>query len=258
MCSKTNGDSEHITTTQAMLYHQSIKDESTQSEGRFQLLNHLKISQGSKVLDLGCGTGNITFLLAERVGSTGQVIGVDPDKKRIDIAKESNKRPNVTFLVGDDQSFPEDQYDIVFTSYVLHWIKNKQAAFQKIASSTRPGGQFAMVVPIGGQPIADEMTQLMGPEGKDSVKGNFHVVPAEKYNELAIENGFNVTFQEKGFDIVIYPSPDTLLKAWMAITHGAFNPEFADQDGLARFKEKYSGKPIEWKVPVVRYILTKI
>ena len=71
-------------------------------------MSHLKPCRGSAVLDLGCGTGNITSLLAERVAPESRVVGVDPDEERIDIAREGNKHTNVTFVAGDDQTFPED------------------------------------------------------------------------------------------------------------------------------------------------------
>ena len=43
---------------------------------------------GDAILDLGCGTGELSAYLAELVGPEGKVIGVDPDKERIQLAKE--------------------------------------------------------------------------------------------------------------------------------------------------------------------------
>ena len=47
----------------------------------FKFLSHLKTCRGSAILDLGCGTGNITSLLAERVAPESRVVGVDPDEE---------------------------------------------------------------------------------------------------------------------------------------------------------------------------------
>ena len=56
--------------------------------------NKLIISKGAKVLDMGCGTGNVTKYIADIVGSDGQVVGVDPDAARIKIAAENYKEIN--------------------------------------------------------------------------------------------------------------------------------------------------------------------
>ena len=48
--------------------------------------------------------------LSEVVGPEGKIVAVDPDPERIKLAKEKNGRANVEFVVGSDQTFPEDQY----------------------------------------------------------------------------------------------------------------------------------------------------
>ena len=45
---------------------------------------------GDTILDLGCGTGELSAYLAELVGAEGKVIGVDPDKERIQLARETH------------------------------------------------------------------------------------------------------------------------------------------------------------------------
>ena len=249
----------NICQCQAMLYDQHHTNFThKQLQDDFKVLNRLKFSQISKVLDLGCGTGKITATLAERVGSKGRVIGVDPDKERIEIAKLANQHSNVTFFVGNEQTFSQDQYDLVFCRYVTHWFVNKQAAFKNISKTLRPGGWFVNIVIVRPPPIAGEISQLMDKEGQATIDKNYHYCNLEVYDQLAIDNGFSITLKEENFDVLIYSTPDDALTAWIAITHGAFNPVLADQDALARFKEKYSGKPIEWKIPIARYILTKL
>ena len=242
----------------AILYSQHHNNiASKQLKDDFNVLNHLNFSKISKVLDLGCGTGNITSTLAERVGPKGVVTGVDPDKERIEVAMAENQHSNVTFFVGNEQTFPKDQYDLVFCRYVTHWISNKQAVFQNVSKNLQPGGTFVIIAIIRPAPVSDEISQLMSKEGQTAIDEMFDYCPSEVYDQLAIDNGFSVTLKEEDFDIMSYPTPDDALKAWMAITHGAVNPELADQDALARFREKYSGHPIDWKLTVTRYILTK-
>ena len=53
-----------------------------QIEAGCKFINELNLSVGNKVLDMGCGTGNITKYVADIVGSDGQVVGIDPDVAR--------------------------------------------------------------------------------------------------------------------------------------------------------------------------------
>ena len=84
---------------------------------------------GDAILDLGCGTGELSAYLAELVGPEGKVIGVDPDKERIQLAKEShNQIENLSFVDGSAITFPgigAEDYDIIFSSYALQWMPSK-------------------------------------------------------------------------------------------------------------------------------------
>ena len=51
-------------------------------------------------------------------------MGVDPDKERVKIANEKYGKSNLEFLEGDSENFPTNQYDIVYSNYVLQWIQD--------------------------------------------------------------------------------------------------------------------------------------
>ena len=95
-----------------------------QFRGGCSFAGSLNIKPGYKVLDMGCGTGELTRFLAELVGEDGEVVGVDPDKKRIKVAKENlADLPNVAVQVGDSVSgFPhanEAYYDLHSSNLVF-------------------------------------------------------------------------------------------------------------------------------------------
>ena len=100
---------------------------------------------GDAILDLGCGTGELSAYLAELVGPEGKVIGVDPDKERIQLAKEThNQIENLSFVEGSAINFPgigAEVYNIVFSNYVLHWMGNKQQVFNNMCESLKSGCQ---------------------------------------------------------------------------------------------------------------------
>ena len=115
---------------EAIVYH-DVSD--LQFEDGLKLLEMLSPQPNGSILDLGCGTGRLSQVLSERVGNGGKVVGVDPDEERIKIAiAEGKGYDNLQFMVGSDQTFPEDQYDIVVATDVMQWIKNKEATFKRV------------------------------------------------------------------------------------------------------------------------------
>jgi len=81
---------------------------------------------GDVILDLGCGTGELSAYLAELVGPGGKVIGVDPDKEQIQLVKESHSQiENLSFVEKSAINFPgigAEVYDIIFSNHALHWM----------------------------------------------------------------------------------------------------------------------------------------
>ena len=59
------------------------------------------LTPGLRVLDVGCGPGTITAELADRVGLDGSVLGVDASADVVALASDAQRRPNLTFAVGD-------------------------------------------------------------------------------------------------------------------------------------------------------------
>ena len=117
----------------------------------------------------------------------------------------------------------------------------------------RPGGQFIIVAILGLPPVAFELSLLMGAEREQMW---FHL-PATVYDDLAAETGFSVKLREEDVACYRYPTVESLMSSWFAVTHGRFDPADVDQSALEEFKKKYEDKEIEWKLPIARFILTK-
>lgn len=69
-----------------------------QKEHGEELIKQLSLAKNMKVLDLGCGTGYLSALLADSVGPEGEVVAVDPDEARLALAKKQYSRPNLVFI----------------------------------------------------------------------------------------------------------------------------------------------------------------
>ena len=107
------------------------ENSSVQAKLGLNLIQRLNPKKGSKILDLGCGTGKLTPVLADLVGPEGQVVGINPDTERLKIAKEKHSAPNIVYLEADAEHLPGEDYDLLFSNCVLHWVKTKNQCSSK-------------------------------------------------------------------------------------------------------------------------------
>jgi len=102
------------------------------------LLELLAAQPGERILDLGCGTGQLTAEIA-RCGA--DVVGLD---NSADMLADARKNfPDLAFVLGDASAFDfPAPFDAVFSNAVLHWVKNAEGAVSSLAGVLRPGGRF--------------------------------------------------------------------------------------------------------------------
>lgn len=109
------------------------------------LLELLKPQAGERILDLGCGPGQLT----EQIAASGAaVIGLDSDPAMI--AQAQTNYPDITFQVGDAANFQlSEPVDAVFSNAALHWVTQAEPAAHCIAAALKLGGRF--IVEFGGK-----------------------------------------------------------------------------------------------------------
>ena len=110
------------------------------------LINAIPDNESPRILDLGCGTGNITKKVLERFPN-GKVTCFDLSEKMIEIAKEKlSDYDNIEYVIGDFTIIDIiDKYDAIISSLALHHIPNNQAKkdmYQHIYDSLYEGGVF--------------------------------------------------------------------------------------------------------------------
>jgi len=89
---------------------------------RQTLVNAVDLREGDRVLDMCCGTGSATFLIAQKVGERSRVEAIDLSSGQIRVARKKNLLPNIEFLVMDasDTCFAEGCFDKVVIPHALH------------------------------------------------------------------------------------------------------------------------------------------
>jgi SAM-dependent methyltransferase len=109
-----------------------------------QLFEDAGISQGMRVLDVGCGSGDVAFLAADLVGPSGKVVGVDRERRAVDWANaraNSQGKTNVNFVEGDPAETDFDQkFDALVGRLVLMYYPDPVGALRKLTRHVRPEG----------------------------------------------------------------------------------------------------------------------
>ncbi|HEV3470807.1 MAG TPA: methyltransferase domain-containing protein [Pyrinomonadaceae bacterium] len=109
-----------------------------------QVLGAAGVGRGMRVLDAGCGAGDVSFLAAELVGSTGVVVGVDKSAGAVAAARKRASAAglrNVAFIEGDICDLtPGHPFDAVVGRLVLMHQPDPAAALGHLAGHVRPGG----------------------------------------------------------------------------------------------------------------------
>ena len=97
---------------------------------------------GMSVLDVGCGTGAITRGIAEAVGPSGRVVGVDVNPGLIARARQAHDGvPGLSFEVADLFGLPyQGEFDVVTAARVLQWLADPLAALRGLTRAAKPGG----------------------------------------------------------------------------------------------------------------------
>ncbi len=110
-----------------------------QKEWGAKLISELALRGHECVLDLGCGDGFNTALIAEALPN-GEVVGIDASKGMIDTAKPKEKCNLSFFLMDIDEIAFEDKFDVVYSNATLHWIKDHHRLLKNVFKALRGGG----------------------------------------------------------------------------------------------------------------------
>ena len=111
------------------------------------LLADAGIGPGQRVLDVGCGVGDVSLLAAELVGSEGSVIAVDKDPRALEVARARAAAADVhqlDFVESDLRGFTSDEpFDAVIGRFVLMYVADPTATVSGLTRHLRDGGVLA-------------------------------------------------------------------------------------------------------------------
>lgn len=101
---------------------------------------------GGAVVDLGCGTGELTAVLHDHTGASS-TLGIDTSAAMLERAA-AHSRPGLRFEPGDIAGLDAPgAFDVVFANAALQWVPDHDRLLERLTACLRPGGQLAVQVP---------------------------------------------------------------------------------------------------------------
>ena len=153
------------------------------------VLEWLAPKQGERILDLGCGDGQLT---AKIVAAGAEVVGVDASPAMVEGAKSRG----VDARICNVEALPfENEFDAVFSNAALHWVRDQDAMLACVKRALKPGGRF--VAEMGGHGnIASIQVALAAVLARHGLSREFS---AEQMNYFPTAAAYRARLERHGF-----------------------------------------------------------
>lgn len=203
------------------------------------LLNLLSPQPGEKILDVGCGTGQ----LAAKIAGTGAVVtGIDADAAMVEKAKLNY--PNLEFAVADARLLQFDtEFDAVFSNATLHWIPEVERVISSIYSALKPKGRF--IAEFGGKGNVKLITDALYQALEQKLPSPWYFPSIGEYTTLLEKHGFDVTYAVLFDRPTLLPDGEAGLRNWLMMFASRFFANSTQQEVIKTVEEQL--KPILYK-----------
>jgi trans-aconitate 2-methyltransferase len=183
--------------------YERFRDE--RSQPFFDLLALVRPRPAMRVVDLGCGTGELTRQMHEQIGAR-ETVGLDSSPTML-AKSEQFAGAGLRFQLQDIATVePTERYDLVFSNAVLQWVDGHEALLERLTAIVAEGGQFAFQVPANDDhPSHRTAAEVAGEPPFRAALGGYtrplSVLPPEEYARLLHRLGY----REQHVRLQVYP-----------------------------------------------------
>ncbi len=211
---------------QAKLANQYANVSTWQYHRGKRLIELANPQKGETVLDLGCGTGQLTYELAHRVMPSGKVIAIDPDGERLKVAKANlpTHLTNITFIESKAEQLSrieDESINLIYSNYVIHWIPDKTLMLAEMARYLDLKGRCVIDMVGELMPFLREVSLLAGKSGKKLVD-KFYCHTREEWQTLFTQYGFQVKYAALPKLDFTFENLNHFFDWWEGTSHGLF------------------------------------
>jgi SAM-dependent methyltransferase len=227
------------------------------------------VRPGSRALDVACGTGAVTRLLAERVGPAGTVVGLDINPGMLAVARTAVLLPNIEWLEGSavSMALPDATFDHVLCEQGLQFFPDKPTALAEMRRVLKPGGRLALSCwcsvehMLGYLALEQALAKRIGPE--QAALPPFSLGDADILRSLVTSAGFQAVRLRIDAKMIRFHSAEhmvrtlvgrapTMLGALTEQGEGVLDAIVAEVSAATRAYVDDEG----WAIPAVSHIVT--
>jgi ubiquinone/menaquinone biosynthesis C-methylase UbiE len=152
-------------------------------------IDFVGVAPGERILDVGCGTGSLTFALPQ-AADVAEVVAIDYSPVFVEEARRRNTDPRITVAQGDACAlpFPEGRFDRALALLVLHFVPQANGAVAEMRRVVRPGGVIAAAVwdHLGGMPSMRMMWDTLAAQDEEArrLRGQYCFQPMMRPGEM--------------------------------------------------------------------------
>jgi len=228
---------------------QYLKFETERTQPAIDLVNRIELANPRKILDVGCGPGNSTRVLANKFPSA-YILGIDKSEEMIETAKK--KCPNLDFKLCDvtrDLSQLDDDFDIVFSNACIQWVPDHKHLLKNMLNLLNNNGVLAVQIPMQyNEPIHEIISELTSSAKWKKYFTNpriFYTLSQSEYFDLLSEISRDFTIWETVYFHVMKSHNDILewyrgtgLRPYLSVLSDFQKREF-ESELMAVLRQRY-------------------
>ncbi|SKA16371.1 methyltransferase domain-containing protein [Sediminibacterium ginsengisoli] len=194
----------------------------------YDMLAHVDVKPGMRILDLGCGTGELTKIIADKFNGA-QVLGVDNSAEML---SKAPRQENISFAQRSVQEQLElpGQWNAIIANASLQWVGDHVSLFPKLISKLLPGGQLAVQMPSQKENLLNQILHQQVQEAPyyEVLKETIRYSPV-----LSLDDYTRLFFDNAAKDILVYQKVYPIIAASTETLY-----EFISGSALVPYMEK--------------------